>query len=180
VLEPTAPPLIAECRLDIDGLCRQRDRYRALGAHAASARRQQQRLEVHFDAGVDVDLLAEAIDVERRCCPFFEMRLQLERRELVITVPHPERIRPWTPSPPRSTCPIPRRAELGSRSDVVGLAASTRLHTARSRSHRAPSDVDRRPDQGEDRAARPERPVRPMQSDRGRTPAVARDATARS
>jgi hypothetical protein len=90
VLEPTELPLIAECRLDIDGLRTQRDRYRALGAHATSARRQRQQLEVHFDAGFDVDLLVEAIDVERGCCPFFEMQLQLERRELVITVPYPE------------------------------------------------------------------------------------------
>jgi hypothetical protein len=90
VIEPTELPLIAECRLDIDGLRRQRDRYRALGAHATSARRRPQQLEVYFDAAVDVDLLVEAIDVERSCCPFFEMRLQRERRELVITVPHPE------------------------------------------------------------------------------------------
>ena len=90
MLEPTEPPLITDCRLDIDGLRRQRDRYRALGAQVSSARRQRQQLEVRFDTGVDVDLLIETIEVERECCPFFEMQLQLERRELVITVQHPE------------------------------------------------------------------------------------------
>jgi hypothetical protein len=39
---------------------------------------------------VDIGLLTETIDVERGCCPFFEMQPRLERRELVITVPHPE------------------------------------------------------------------------------------------
>jgi hypothetical protein len=111
VIEPTEPPLIAECRLDIDGLRGQRNRYRALGAHATSARRQRQQLEVHFDAGVDVDLLVEAIDVERRCCPFFEMQLQLERRELVITVAHPEQDPALDAVPPRSTCPTRARSE---------------------------------------------------------------------
>jgi hypothetical protein len=90
VTEPIDLPLVAQCRLDIHGLRRQRDRYRALGRHATAAVRQPQQLMVRFDSGVNASLLMETIDVERGCCPFFEMQPHLERHELVISVPHPE------------------------------------------------------------------------------------------
>jgi hypothetical protein len=90
VPEPTELPLIAECRLDIDGLREQRDRYQALGRHATTAVRQPQQLTVQFDAGVDVRLLVETIEVERGCCPFFDMQPHLDRHELVVSVTRPE------------------------------------------------------------------------------------------
>jgi len=90
VPEPVELPVIAECRLDVDGLRRQRDRYRALGRHAIETVRRPQRLTVRFDADVDVDLLLETVRVERACCPFFGLEPDVERRELAVTVPRPD------------------------------------------------------------------------------------------
>jgi hypothetical protein len=109
VPEPAELPLIAECRLDVDGLRRQRDRYRALGRHAGSATRGPQQLTVRFDAGVDVGLLVDTIEVERGCCPFFQMTADVERRELIVSVPRAEQdpaldaivsALAWSPAPP--------------------------------------------------------------------------------
>ena len=83
---PEELPLIAECRLDVGGLRLQRDRYRALGAHATAVERRPRRLVVRFDADVDLDLLRKTVDVERGCCPFFELAPDAERRELVVSV----------------------------------------------------------------------------------------------
>ena len=73
-----------ECRLDVDGLRRQGDRYRALGRHATAVERGPGRLAVRFDAEVPAALLREAVEVERSCCPFFDLRPGA--RELVVTV----------------------------------------------------------------------------------------------
>jgi hypothetical protein len=89
VPEPLELPVIAECRLDVDGLRRQRDRYRALGRHVTRAERHAGRLAVEFDPSTDFDLLAETVAVERDCCPFFRMRADVPRRELVISVGEP-------------------------------------------------------------------------------------------
>lgn len=88
--DPHELPVIAECRLDLDGLTRQRDRYRALGEHVTGAERRPGRLSVRFDAGADFALLRETVDVERDCCPFFRLSADVERRELLIAVGRPE------------------------------------------------------------------------------------------
>jgi hypothetical protein len=90
VPDPLELPVIAECRLDLDGLRRQRDRYRALGRHVTRADRRAGHLSVHFDPSTDFELLLEVIEVERGCCPFFEMTPDLARRELVISVSDPQ------------------------------------------------------------------------------------------
>jgi hypothetical protein len=86
VPEPRELPLIAECRLDLDGLRRQRDRYRALGRHVVATERRPRRLTVRFGAALDVDLLGETVDVERGCCPFFRLEPDAARRRLVVSV----------------------------------------------------------------------------------------------
>jgi hypothetical protein len=90
VPEPAELPLIAECRLEVDGLRSQRERYRTLGHHTTATLRRPQELIVRFDDRVDIDLLLETVDVERGCCPFFELTPDLARRELVVSVAHPE------------------------------------------------------------------------------------------
>ena len=52
--------------------------------------RVQRRLTVRFDGGVDLDLLRETVDVERECCPFFELAPDAGQRELVVSVAAPE------------------------------------------------------------------------------------------
>ena len=88
--DPLELPVIAECRLDLDGLTRQRDRYRALGRHVADSERRPGLLSVRFDAEADMTLLQEAVDIERGCCPFFRMTPDPGRRELLIAVDTPE------------------------------------------------------------------------------------------
>ena len=81
--------LIPSCRLDPNGLRSQRDRYRALGEQAVRVARKPGRLAVGFNPNVDERLLAEAIAVERRCCPFFELSYDTGARELTISVNDP-------------------------------------------------------------------------------------------
>ena len=89
-LDPVELPLIAECRLDVDGLRRQRDRYRALGRHATAIERRPGRLTVRFDERLPADLLRETVEVERGCCPFFGIEPDVPGRRLAISVSDPE------------------------------------------------------------------------------------------
>jgi hypothetical protein len=75
-----------QCRLDSGGLQRQHERYRTLGHHATAVERAPGRLAVRFDVSVPADLLREAVEVERECCPFFDLRADPAGRELVVSV----------------------------------------------------------------------------------------------
>ncbi len=77
---------IAECRLDLDGARRQRERYRTLGRQVEVVERETRTLSVRFRAGFDEDLLREAIRIERSCCPFFALDFHPGERLLRITV----------------------------------------------------------------------------------------------
>jgi hypothetical protein len=77
---------IATCELDQVGLRRQRDRYRRLGREVEGIERDPDSLTVRFRPGVDEALLAEAIDVERTCCPFFGFDYSAPARRLRVTV----------------------------------------------------------------------------------------------
>ena len=76
----------AECRLDLAGLRTQRERYRRLGAHVDRVERAEGRLVVDFSPGVDSLLVAETIEVERGCCPFFALAYDVESRRLTVRV----------------------------------------------------------------------------------------------
>jgi hypothetical protein len=78
-----------DCDLDLDGARVQRDRYREIGLHAVGHERGARRLVVRFADGLDEDLLAEAIAVERECCPFFSLAYDAAQRELRVTVADP-------------------------------------------------------------------------------------------
>ena len=81
--------MIGACRLDAGGLRRQLDRYRALGRQATALERRPQRLTVRFGPGLDAALLREAVEVERGCCPFFQIEPDPVRRRLVLSVAEP-------------------------------------------------------------------------------------------
>jgi hypothetical protein len=87
--DPTPLP-IAECRLGLEGLRTQRNRYRAIGRHLESIERHRCRLDAHFTPDLDVALLREAIDVERQCCPFFAIHHDAAEHRLLITVDDPD------------------------------------------------------------------------------------------
>jgi hypothetical protein len=81
---------IAECRLDLAGLRRQRDRYRKLGDQALDVRRDPDRLTVTFGPELNRDLLEEVIATENECCPFFAFEYSPEVRVMTVGVSNPE------------------------------------------------------------------------------------------
>jgi hypothetical protein len=82
--------LIAECRLDLDGLRAQLERYRRLGVDAAEVARSPGSLTISFGAGVDRALLEETIAVETGCCTFFSFDYSAPDRLLRIGVERAE------------------------------------------------------------------------------------------
>lgn len=77
---------IAGCRLDVDGLRGQRDRYRRLADQALEIRREPDTLTVRFMAQLDRALLEQTIAVEKACCPFFSFDYSPGDRVLMIGV----------------------------------------------------------------------------------------------
>lgn len=80
------PLPLAECRLDLPALRRQRDRYQRIGRQVTGAARGPSTLEVDFDADVDELLLAETLAIERECCPFFRLDYDAAARRLSVSV----------------------------------------------------------------------------------------------
>jgi hypothetical protein len=74
------------CALDADGLRQQLDRYRQVGRHARLIERAPRRLVVDLDEHLDSELLERAIAIERECCPFFDLDLDLRARRLAVSV----------------------------------------------------------------------------------------------
>jgi hypothetical protein len=74
------------CRLDATGRREQADRYRRLSVSVTGMVRRDDALDVSFAAAVDVPLLREAVEVERACCPFFDLRLDDRARSLQVAV----------------------------------------------------------------------------------------------
>jgi hypothetical protein len=60
-----------------------------VAAHLTSARRAPLSLEAQLDADLDEALLAKLIEVERECCPFFELRYDASRRVFTVAVLEP-------------------------------------------------------------------------------------------
>ena len=77
------------CRLDATGRSEQANRYRRLSASVTAMQRRDDALDVSFADAVDVPLLREAVDVERACCPFFDLRLDDHARTLHVAVAGP-------------------------------------------------------------------------------------------
>jgi hypothetical protein len=82
----TAELPLAECTLDLDGLRRQRDRYRRLGRWVESIGRWDDELVVRFAPSLDDGLLRETIAVEAECCPFYRFDYAPGERRLRIGV----------------------------------------------------------------------------------------------
>ena len=78
------------CRLDTTGRREQADRYRRLSASVTGMQRRDGALDVSFAADVDVSLLRDTVNVERACCPFFDLRLDGQARTLHVAVAAPD------------------------------------------------------------------------------------------
>ena len=82
---PMSEPII-ECKLDLEGLVAQRERYRRLGASVERIDRDPCRLTVEFEAEVDAALVEETLEIERECCEFFTIDYDSQRRLLEASV----------------------------------------------------------------------------------------------
>jgi hypothetical protein len=82
-------PLVPSCDLDADGLSAQRERYREAGEGAVVLERSPRRLVVEV-SGRGASAVPELVDVERRCCPFFAIDWDPERRRFSIGVSETE------------------------------------------------------------------------------------------
>jgi hypothetical protein len=74
------------CALDEAGLRSQLERYRQAGQNARLIERTPCSLVADLNESVDAELVAEAIAVERKCCPFFTLTWEPDRRRLTISV----------------------------------------------------------------------------------------------
>lgn len=81
------------CSLAADEVAAQLDRYRALGRHAAAVDSEPGRVVVRFAVDPPRALIERTLEVERGCCPFFEIDYEPATRRLAINVDHPDRQR---------------------------------------------------------------------------------------
>lgn len=77
---------IASCTLDRTARAEQEARYRSLAGAVSRIDRTTHALTVQFDERLDRALLGHALDVERRCCPFFVLRFDDAHRRLTVGV----------------------------------------------------------------------------------------------
>jgi hypothetical protein len=74
------------CVLDESGLRSQLERYRQAGRNARLIERTPRRLVADLDESVDATLVEQAIAIERKCCPFFLIDWEQDRRRLTVSV----------------------------------------------------------------------------------------------
>jgi hypothetical protein len=78
-------PVLPSCELDEKGLSVQRERYRRVGREATVRERSKRSLMVEVDPAT-IDTATELVEVERECCPFFEIDWDPKQRTLSIAV----------------------------------------------------------------------------------------------
>jgi hypothetical protein len=84
-MNPTA------CSLNTDELAAQLERYRAIGRLAAAVEHEPGRVVVRFGEDPPSALIERALEVERGCCPFFEIDYEPTTQRLAISADHPDR-----------------------------------------------------------------------------------------
>jgi hypothetical protein len=78
------------CSLDADELAAQLERYRAIGRLAAAVEHKPGRVVVRLADDPPSALIERALDVERGCCPFFEIAYDPVTRRLALSADHPD------------------------------------------------------------------------------------------
>jgi hypothetical protein len=84
-MEPL-PMAQSPCSLDPAGLDEQLARYRLVGQAAAVLSRSERRIVLRVNREVPARLVEELVEVERGCCPFFELDWQPADRRLSVAV----------------------------------------------------------------------------------------------
>jgi arsenite methyltransferase len=115
------------CKLDADELGAQLERYRGIGRLATSVEHEPGRIVVRFADDAPTALIERALEVERGCCPFFDLGYDPVTRRLAIRADHPDH-RPGLDAiahaltESRATDPLPDTAQ-GESLDVPGAAS---------------------------------------------------------
>ena len=81
----------AACSLNADELVAQLERYRAIGRLAAAVEHEPGRLVVRFVDDPPSARIERTLEVERGCCPFFEIEYEPAIQRLAISADHPDR-----------------------------------------------------------------------------------------
>jgi hypothetical protein len=81
----------AACSLTADELAAQLERYRAIGRLAAAVEHEPGRVVVRFAGDPPRALIERTLEVERDCCPFFNIDYEPATQRLAISVDHPDR-----------------------------------------------------------------------------------------
>jgi hypothetical protein len=81
----------AACSLSADELAAQLERYRAIGRLAAAVEHHPGRVVVRFADDPPTGLIERTLEVERGCCPFFEIDYEPATQRLAISADHPDR-----------------------------------------------------------------------------------------
>ncbi|MGZ4180763.1 MAG: hypothetical protein ACXVUL_08795 [Solirubrobacteraceae bacterium] len=84
-MEPSM--VAASCSLNEAELAEQLARYRAAGQSAEVIERERRRRVIRVAAEVPESLICRLIEVERGCCPFFDLAWDRESRRLTVEVP---------------------------------------------------------------------------------------------
>jgi hypothetical protein len=79
-------PLVEGCALTPADLAEQAGRAARLRAALVSAERTPDNLRITFSASVDVSLIAELVETERSCCPFFALDYDADERVLSVGI----------------------------------------------------------------------------------------------
>ena len=85
--------ILKACTLTAKGRVLQRGRFARLRGDVETVERKPTELTVRFAPGVDAELLAEAIAVERDCCSFLD--IQLDERVLRLGSDDPHDLDPF-------------------------------------------------------------------------------------
>jgi len=80
-------PAVPACSLSARELRPQLARYRAAGQSAEVIERGRRRRVIRVSAQVPESLILRLIEVERGCCPFFELAWDGKSRRLTVAVP---------------------------------------------------------------------------------------------
>jgi hypothetical protein len=80
------PMALDRCGLSDAELDDQARRYSAIGAGAVVLSREARRISLRVAAEIEPDAVAETLEIERRCCPFFELAWLPDDRILTIAV----------------------------------------------------------------------------------------------
>jgi hypothetical protein len=74
------------CSLDETAMAAQRARYAVVARHVQSVASGERSLRARIDETLDGAVLRELIEVERGCCPFFEIGYDAAERLLSVSV----------------------------------------------------------------------------------------------